>query len=111
MKKRLDDSEKEQNLMEKEIESLKSQVNNVTKQYQQLLNENQSLKNEFFESKQRLIEAQQHEMDLKLTVEKSSRDLHQLQTLLDRTEQNYQANRQSSTKSNISLFLGPCSRK
>lgn len=93
--------------MEKEIESLKSQVNNVTKQYQQLLNENQSLKNEFFESKQRLIEAQQHEMDLKLTVEKSSRDLHQLQTLLDRTEQNYQVQIDNLHQNLISPCLGP----
>ena len=72
-----------------ENESLQSQISNVSSQYKLLLNESEKLKDDLFEAKQDLIELRQQDMNSKLIIEKYSRDINHLQSIIKKSEKNY----------------------
>ena len=101
IKKQAESYQKQLNFANLEIESLNSQNAVLSKQYQGLLDENEDIKNELFDNRQQIISYQQQETSLKLSLEKYTRELTQMQAMMNRSDKSYQVLNLSRMKSHI----------
>ena len=90
--KRLHDQKQDYNLLLLENESLQNQIASVSSQYKILLNENEKTKDSLFEVKQELIELRQQEMNSRLIIERYSRDINHLQSIITKSEKTFGVN-------------------
>lgn len=72
-----------------ENEGLQNQISGMNSQYETIVTENHKLKEELLAMKREILELKQEEMNSKLNIEKYSRNINQLNSMLQKSEKSF----------------------